>query len=44
MENLASAREDLGFQLRNKDTKLAESKNETNRLNSVLKRYHIEHI
>jgi hypothetical protein len=44
MENLASAREDLGFQLRNKDTELAESKNETNRLNSVLERYRIEHI
>jgi hypothetical protein len=44
MENLASAREDLSVQLRNKDTELAEAKNETSRLNNILERYHTEHI
>jgi hypothetical protein len=44
MENLASAKEDLSVQLRNKDIELAEAKNETSRLNSVLKRYNAEHI
>jgi hypothetical protein len=44
MENLASAREDLGVQLRDKDTELTEAKNETSRLNNVLERYRTEHI
>jgi hypothetical protein len=44
MENLASAREDLGVQLRNKDAELTEAKNETSRLNNVLERYRTEHI
>jgi hypothetical protein len=44
MENLASAREDLSVQLRNKDTELAEAKNKTSRLNNILERYRTEHI
>jgi hypothetical protein len=44
MENLANAREDLDVQLRDKDAKLTEAQNETSRLNSVLERYHTEHI
>jgi hypothetical protein len=44
MEKLASAREDLSVQLRNKDTELAEAKSETSRLNGVLERYRTEHI
>jgi hypothetical protein len=43
-ENLASVREDLDAQLRDKDTKLTEAQNETSRLNSVLERYRTEHI
>jgi hypothetical protein len=44
MEKLASAREDLAAQLRDKDTKLTEAQNEINRLNGVLERYRMEHI
>jgi chromosome segregation ATPase len=44
MEKLASAREDLAAQLRDKDAKLTETQNETSRLNSVLERYRMEHI
>jgi chromosome segregation ATPase len=44
MENLASAKEDLNAQLRDKDTRLTEAQNETSRLNSVLERYRTEHI
>jgi flagellar biosynthesis GTPase FlhF len=44
MEILASAREDLGIQLLDKDAELTEAKNETSHLNSVLERYRTEHI
>jgi hypothetical protein len=44
MENLASAKEDLDAQLRDKDARLTEAQNETSRLNSVLERYRAEHI
>jgi hypothetical protein len=44
MENLTSARENLGVQLCIKDAELTEAKNETSRLNSVLERYRTEHI
>jgi DNA repair exonuclease SbcCD ATPase subunit len=44
MENLASAKEDLDAQLRDKDARLTEAQNKTSRLNSVLERYRIEHI
>jgi hypothetical protein len=44
MENLASAREDLGVQLHDKDAELTEAKNEMCHLNSVLERYRTEHI
>jgi hypothetical protein len=44
VERLASAKEDLSVQLRNKDTELTDAKNEAGRLNSVLERYRIEHI
>jgi hypothetical protein len=44
MENLASAKEDLDAQLRDKDTRLTEARNETSRLNSVLEGYRTEHI
>jgi hypothetical protein len=44
MENLASTKEDLGAQLRDKNAKLAEVQNETNQLSSVLERYRAEHI
>jgi hypothetical protein len=36
MEKLASAREDLDVQLRDKDAELTEAKNEASRLNSIL--------
>jgi hypothetical protein len=42
-ENLASAKEDLDAQLRDKDARLTEAQNETSRLNSVLERYRTEH-
>jgi hypothetical protein len=44
MEKLASAREDMDVQLRDKDAELTEAKNEVSRLNSVLEMYHTEHI
>jgi hypothetical protein len=44
MENLASAKEDLDAQLRNKDARLTEAQNQTSRVNSVMERYRIEHI
>jgi chromosome segregation ATPase len=44
IENLASAKEDLDAQLRDKDARLTEAHNETSRLNSVLERYRTEHI
>jgi DNA repair exonuclease SbcCD ATPase subunit len=44
MENLASAKEDLDAQLRNKDARLTEAQNQTSRVNSVLERYRTEHI
>jgi hypothetical protein len=44
MEKLASAREDLDVQFRDKDAELTEAKNEASRLNSVLERYCTEHI
>jgi hypothetical protein len=44
VERLASAKEDLSVQLRNKDAELADAKNEAGRLNDVLERYHTEHI
>jgi DNA repair exonuclease SbcCD ATPase subunit len=44
MEKLASAREDMDVQLRDKDAELTEAKNEVSRLNSVLERYRTEHI
>jgi chromosome segregation ATPase len=44
MENLASTKEDLGAQLRDKNAKLAEAQNEMSQLSSVLERYRAEHI
>jgi hypothetical protein len=44
MENLASAKEDLDAQFRDKDARLTEAQNETSRLNSVLERYRTKHI
>jgi hypothetical protein len=44
VERLASAKEDLSVQLRNKDAELADAKNEAGRLNDVLERYRTEHI
>jgi hypothetical protein len=44
LEKVASAKEDLSVQLRNKNTELAEAKTETDRLNGVLERYRTEHI
>jgi hypothetical protein len=41
---LASAKEDLSIQLRNKDAELINAKNEAGRLGSVLERYRTEHI
>jgi hypothetical protein len=39
MEKLASAKEDLSVQLRNKDVERADEKNEAGRLNDILERY-----
>jgi hypothetical protein len=39
MERLASTKEDLNAQLRNKDAELADPKNEAGRLNDILERY-----
>jgi hypothetical protein len=44
LEKVASAKEDLSVQLRNKNTKLAEVKNKAGRLNGALERYRTEHI
>jgi hypothetical protein len=44
VENLASTKEDLGAQLRDKEAKLAEAQNELSQLSSVLERYRTEHI
>jgi chromosome segregation ATPase len=44
IENLASAKEDLDAQIRDKDDRMTEAHNETSRLNSVLERYRTEHI
>jgi hypothetical protein len=44
VERLASAKEDLGVQLCNKDAELADAKNEVGRPNSVLERYRTQHI
>jgi hypothetical protein len=44
VENLASTREDLDVQLRDKDAELTEAKNETSPLNSILERYRTKHI
>jgi hypothetical protein len=44
MENLASTKEDLSAQLRDKNAKLAEAQNEMSQLSSVLERYRAEHI
>jgi hypothetical protein len=44
MENLASAKEDLDAQLRDKDSRLTKARNEMSRLNSVLERYRTDHI
>jgi chromosome segregation ATPase len=44
MENLASTKEDLGAQLRDKTAKLAEAQNEMSQLSNVLEQYHAEHI
>jgi DNA repair exonuclease SbcCD ATPase subunit len=44
LENIASTKEDLGTQLRDKEAKLAEAQNELSQLSSVLERYRAEHI
>jgi hypothetical protein len=44
LEKVASAKEDLSVQLRNKNTELAEAKTKTDWLNGVLERYRTEHI
>jgi hypothetical protein len=44
VERLASAKEDLSVQLRNKDAELADTKNEASRLKGVLERYQTQHI
>jgi hypothetical protein len=44
VENLASTKEDLNAQLRDRDAKLAEAQKETSHLSDVLKRYRAEHI
>jgi chromosome segregation ATPase len=44
MENLASTKEDLSAQLRDKNAKLAKAQNEMSQLSSVLERYRAEHI
>jgi hypothetical protein len=44
VERLASVKEELSVQLRNKDAELADAKNEAGRLNGVLERYRTQHI
>jgi hypothetical protein len=44
VENLASTKEDLGAQLRDKEAKLAKAQNELSQLSNVLERYRAEHI
>jgi hypothetical protein len=44
VENLASTKEDLGAQLRDKETKLAEAQKELSQLSNVVERYCAEHI
>jgi hypothetical protein len=44
VENLASTKEDLDVQLRDRDAKLAESQKEAGQLSDVLERYRAEHI
>jgi hypothetical protein len=44
VENLASSKEDLDAQLRDRDVKLAEAQKEASQLSDVLERYHAEHI
>jgi hypothetical protein len=44
VENLASTKEDLGAQLRDKEAKLAEAQNELSQLSNVLEWYRAEHI
>jgi hypothetical protein len=44
IERLASAKEDLSVQLRNKDAELADAKNEEGRLSRVMEWYRTEHI
>jgi hypothetical protein len=44
VETLASTKEDLHAQLRDRDAKLAETQRETNQLSDVLERYRAEHI
>jgi hypothetical protein len=44
VERLASAKEDLSVQLRNKDAELTDAKNEAGRLGGVLEQYRTEHI
>jgi chromosome segregation ATPase len=44
VENLATTKEDLGAQLRDKEAKLAEAQNELSQLSSLMERCHAEHI
>jgi hypothetical protein len=44
VETLASTKEDLHAQLRDRDAKLAEAQKETSQLSDVLERYRAEHI
>jgi hypothetical protein len=44
VERLASAKEDLSIQLRNKDVELTDARNKASRLGGVLERYRTEHI
>jgi hypothetical protein len=44
VEDLASTKEDLDVQLRDRDAKLAEAQKEANQLSDVLERYRAEHI
>jgi hypothetical protein len=44
VERLASPKEDLSVQLRNKNVELTDAKNEAERLGGILERYYIEHI
>jgi hypothetical protein len=44
VENLASTKEDLDDQLRDRDAKLAEAQKEASQLSDVLERYRAEHI